>query len=91
MAEQFESITAHLQKAESHAKATSRLQMMISFPDPMRDRRASQTSLQFYNRLLQYACVQGPVMSKSESDCRHYLLSIRRERLRIQRVCLCLQ
>jgi len=88
MAEQFESITAHLQKAESHAKATGRFQMMI---DPMRDRRASRTSLQFYSELLQYVCVQGPVMSKAESDCRHYRLGIRRERLRIQRVRLCLQ
>jgi hypothetical protein len=91
MAEQFESITAHLQKAESHAKATGRFQMRISLPDPMRDRRASRTSLQFYSELLQYVCVQGPVMSKAESDCRHYLLGIRRERLRIQRVRLCLQ
>jgi len=91
MAEQFESITAHLQKAESHAKATGRFQMMISLSGPMRDRRAFRTGLQFYNELLQYDCVQGPVMSKSESDCRHYLLGIRRERLRIQRVRLCLQ
>jgi len=91
MAEQFESITAHLQKAESHAKATGRFQMMISLPNPMHDRRDSRTSLQFYSELLQYVCVQGPVMSNSKSDCRHYRLGIRRERLRIQRVGLCLQ
>jgi hypothetical protein len=66
--------------------------MMISLPDPIGDRRASRTGLLFsYNELLQYEWVQGPVMSKSESDCRHHLLGIRRERLRIQRVRLCLQ
>ena len=67
------------------------VRMMILLPDPTRDRRAFRTNQLSYCELLQYECVQGPAMSKAEKDSGHDQLSIRRERLRNQRVRLCQQ
>jgi len=89
MAEQFESITGAF--AKSKRQATSRLKMTISFSDPEHGRRASRPGLLSYNEVLLLECVQGPAMSKSENDSRHYPLSVRQGRLRIQEVRLCLQ
>ena len=65
--------------------------MTNSFPDPVHGRSASPTDLLSYNELLLHECVQGPAMSRSGHDSRHPLVGIRRRRLRIQRVRLCLQ
>jgi hypothetical protein len=90
MAEQFESITGAFSERAS-ATQPAGVKTMLSFPDPMRDRRASGAGLLSYNELPQHGYVQGPDVSKPESYPRHYLFGIRQGRLRIQRVRLCLQ